>query len=400
MGLQMTSFVIIMPLFARRFGDFGAGVETLGLSTLAYALTGTLAAPLMGTLADRLGRRPLVMVSLTAYVFAFTGYLLAGSAEVFIVLRGLAGALTAGLIPAVMGIVADIAPADRRAQDIGIVNGGASAGWIIGPVIGGFLYDRWGYEIPFVLSIAMALVTLGVALLAVPETHTASTRLQPASPARSQARASLFSALRAGLSDFPRPLRTFAILLAVSFVVMFAWAFIEPQFMFYAYEELFWTSGQLGLAISAYGVAMMLGEFFLGRLSDRLGRKPVLVLGLALFSAQFAGLVLTRNYAWLAAGFIVAGLGNALYDPPLNALFLDLAPQAHKGRVMGMKSTAGSLGSMIGPALVVLLAPRLLPQGIFLISLLIVLLVTLLSFLALQRQGERGAQVVPVPPSN
>lgn len=383
MGLQMASFVIIMPLFARRFNDFGAGAAALGMSSLAYAITSTLAAPFMGALADRVGRRPLVLGSLAVYVLAFTGYLLARSAEAFIVLRGVAGALTAGLIPAVMGIVADIAPGDQRARDIGIVNGGGAAGWIAGPVIGGALYDRWGYEIPFLLSIVLALVTLVFALLAIPETNPGAS-LPPPRPAR----ASWISFARRSLDLFPRPLSIFPLLLSISFVVMFAWAFIEPQLMFYAYDDLDWTSGQLGLAISAYGVAMMLGEFSLGRLSDHLGRKPVLLLGLALFSAQFAGLALTRDYAWIMACFIIAGLGNALYDPPLNALFLDLAPQAHKGRVMGLKSTAGSLGSMIGPALVVLLSARLLPRHFFLVSLILVLLSALLSWLALRAPGR------------
>jgi MFS family permease len=326
-------------------------------------------------------------------VLAFTGYLLARSAEAFILLRGLAGALTAGLIPAVMGIVADIAPADRRAQEIGIVNGGGAAGWIIGPVIGGALYDRWGHEIPFILSIVLAFLTLVFALLAVPETNPGSPgpRPQPASPEKRLARASWLSLARSVLGSIPRPLGIFMMLLGISFVAMFAWAFVEPQLMFYVYDDLGWTSRQLGLAISAYGVAMMLGEFTLGRLSDRLGRKPVLLLGLVLFSAQFAGLVLSRDYAWLAACFVVAGLGNALYDPPLNALFLDLAPQAHKGRVMGLKSTAGSLGSMIGPALVVLLSARLLPGNFFLISLILVLISAFLSLLALQVPGKPQA---------
>jgi predicted MFS family arabinose efflux permease len=58
MALQMTGFVMILPLFARRLGDFGAGVDALGLSALAYALAAAVAAPFMGSLADRFGRRP------------------------------------------------------------------------------------------------------------------------------------------------------------------------------------------------------------------------------------------------------------------------------------------------------------------------------------------------------
>jgi DHA2 family multidrug resistance protein-like MFS transporter len=165
MALQMTSFVIILPLFARRFSEFGAGVESLGISAMAYALTATLFPPFMGALADWLGRRRLVLDSLAMYVLAFTGYSFATSALAFILLRALAGALTAGLIPAVTSIIADSAPVDRRAQWIGIVNGGASIGWIAGPVLGGMLYDRWGYGVALNVSIIMAVMTLVMALL-------------------------------------------------------------------------------------------------------------------------------------------------------------------------------------------------------------------------------------------
>ena len=104
MALQMTSFVIIAPLFARRFDEFGAGVKALGISSMAFALTTALAAPFMGSLADRFGRRPIILSSLAAYIAAFVGFLLAPSAGVLIVMRGLAGAFTAGLIPAVTGL--------------------------------------------------------------------------------------------------------------------------------------------------------------------------------------------------------------------------------------------------------------------------------------------------------
>jgi len=389
MALQMTSLVMILPLFARRLGDFGAGVDALGLSALAFALAATVAAPFLGSLADRIGRRPLVLGSLAIYALAFTGFLLAGSAEVFVLVRGLAGGFTAGLIPAVMGTVADIAPADRRAQYVGVVNGGASLGWVIGPLIGGFLYDRWGYVVPFGMSVGIAVLTLVLASLTVPETHSGA-------PPLGMGTRSVASGPRRSLSAYLRPyqgsgrLQALAVLLLIAFGVLFAWAFIEPQLMFYAYDDLAWTSSQLGLAMSVYGLAVALGEFALGRWSDRFGRKPILMLGLVLFTAQFAGLVLSRSFVWIAVGFVVAGLGNALFDPALSALFLDLAPEARRGEVMGMKSTAGSLGSTLGPGLVVLLTPQLLPPQVFLLALLMVLVLAAVAGVALRPRPASG----------
>ena len=371
MALQMTGFVMILPLFARRFESFGAGVEALGISSMAYALTSTAAAPFIGMLADRFGRRPIILLSLSAYVLALSGYLFATSTWLLILLRGLTGVFTAGLIPAITSSVSDLASENRRAQWIGIVNGGASAGWIFGPLFGGLLYDRFGYETPFATSIAMAVGALLLAVFLIPETYTPTA--QP-----SRLRMAWMRYIRAFASQ-----RTFLLLMLVSFGVMFAWAFIEPQFMFYAYDDLSWASSQLGLVMSMYGIAFMFGEFALGRLSDRLGRKPVLVLGLALFSAQFAGLVVFRNATWIVVSFILAGLGNAIYDPALSAHILDITPSEHKARVMGIKSTVGSLGNLLGPALVVMFTSFMGPQVVFMISTVLVWILVLTSGLGL-----------------
>lgn len=362
MALQMTGYVMILPLFAQRFSKLGAGVEALGESAMAYALAGTLAAPLMGALADRFGRRRLALAALAASVVALAGFGLASSASALIFLRGLAGVATAGLLPAVIGLVAGLAPAERRAQWVSVVSGGASVGWMAGPVLGGLLFDRWGYEAALAVSLVFSLAAFALASLSIPETSARDAgKTGQASPLGGKA-----LDWRSWRVALPASLSAFAALLWVSFAVMFAWAFIEPRFMFYAYDGLGWNASRLGLVMSVYGVAMTLGEFGLGPLSDRLGRKPVILLGLALFSAQFIGLALFSNYLLIAAAFVMAGLGNALFDPALTAALLDIAPAQHQARLLGLKSTAGSLGNILGPALVVLFTPVLDARGIFL----------------------------------
>jgi MFS family permease len=193
-----------------------------------------------------------------------------------------------------------------------------------------------------------------------------------------------------GFQALPK-LPAFTLIMIISFAVMFAYAFFEPQFMFYVYDDLAWTSAQLGLVMGAFGLAFMAGEFALGQLSDRRGRKPVIVVGLALFSAQFAGLFLFQDMSWIMVSFILAGLGNALYDPALSALLLDITPPEHTARVMGLKSTAGSLGNMLGPALVVLLTPFVSPQFVFLLAFLLLLMITLASMFDLRVPQKQEA---------
>jgi MFS family permease len=82
--------------------------------------------------------------------------------------------------------------------------------------------------------------------------------------------------------------------------------------------------------------------------------------------------------------FILAGLGNALYDPALSAHILDITPSEHKARIMGIKTTVGSLGNLLGPALVVVFTPFVDPQIVFLISAGLVLMLAFTSGLALR----------------
>jgi MFS family permease len=260
-------------------------------------------------------------------------------------------------MPAATGMVADLAPETRRAQWIGVLSGGASFGWIAGPVLGGLLYDQWGYGTALLVCIGMAVVALLLAALTIRET---SARPQPR-----QAGASLRRSLHEMRAALPLSLRPMLVALAVYFAVMFAWAFIEPRFMFFAYDDLAWSSSMLGAVMSTYGVALMLGEFGLARLSDRLGRRPVIIAGLVLFSAQFIGLALFRNYVLIAIAFVIAGLGNALFDPALTASLLDSTPAANRAGVLGLKSTVGSVGSILGPALAMAFTSLLSAQGIF-----------------------------------
>jgi len=99
------------------------------------------------------------------------------------------------------------------------------------------------------------------------------------------------------------------------------------------------------------------------------------------------GLAFSRNTLLIAMSFIIAGHGNALYDPALNAYVLDIAPVQHQGRILGFKSTAGSLGSILGPALVVPFTTVLSAQGIFLIAMGAVFFV-IVTFLCSQTKSQ------------
>src|SRR6266700_2542977 len=161
----------VLPVFAKRLGELGSGVAALGLMSMSFAFAQFLLSPFLGSFADRFGRKPLILLALAGEVIANSAFVLAPSTGWYIAIRLFQGAITAGLLPAVLGMIADTVPEQQRARWTGIVMGSYGAGFIFGPAIGGFLFDHWGFVAPFGVSAVLALIALLLAFVLVPETR-------------------------------------------------------------------------------------------------------------------------------------------------------------------------------------------------------------------------------------
>ena len=390
-ALMMTGFGIIMPVFARRLGEFGEGVEALGLMTMAFSLAQFIFAPILGAQADKRGRRPLILLALASFTLINIGYLLAPNTAVFIAVRGVGGALTSGLFPAAMGVVADIIPEERRAQWIGIIMGGYGVGFILGPVVGGFLYDSWGFAAPFVASAVFAFIALIAASILVPETRTPQLRRREM--LRRRREAALAPTQSTSLwASLPNPLYIFGTLLFLDFANTFAFAFIEPQMVFYLYDVYGWSTVQFGIVVGVYGLAMVLGQAGLGQLSDRYGRKPIIVMGVALNATFYFGLVYFSNFYAVLGVAAVAGLGAALLGPAVSAFYLDITAEQHRSRVVGIKESSLALGGVLGPLLVIVASRITDAQGIFFIAGGLMTAATILALILL-KEPHRLSQI-------
>src|SRR5689334_9977404 len=159
-ALTMTGYGIVMTVFAKRIGELGAGVQALGLMTMSFAFAQFLLSPFMGSFADRFARRSLILIALAGEVIANGAYLYAQSVPLYLAIRFFQGGISAGLLPATLGVVGDRVPKAQRAQWTGIIMASYAAGFIFGPALGGFLFDRWGYAAPFAVSGILAFVAL------------------------------------------------------------------------------------------------------------------------------------------------------------------------------------------------------------------------------------------------
>jgi MFS family permease len=106
--------------------------------------------------------------------------------------------------------------------------------------------------------------------------------------------------------------------------------FIEPQMMFYVYNQLLLTPTQLGILVGGNGLVMLAGQAGPGQLSDRYGRKPLIVLGLLLNFMLYPGLIFLKPFSLLFLVAVLAGIGSALVSPALSATYLDIAEPQHQ----------------------------------------------------------------------
>jgi MFS family permease len=124
-----------------------------------------------------------------------------------------------------------------------------------------------------------------------------------------------------GLRSLPIPLRVLATLLALDFLSVFLFAFVEPQLAFYLYDSLGFSTTSFGLVVGAYGLALVIGQATLGRSADRFGRRLPIAAGLLLLTSFYGGLVVLTQLPPLMIATLVAGFGGALVGPSLSAAY-------------------------------------------------------------------------------
>jgi MFS family permease len=270
--------------------------------------------------------------------------------------------------------------------------GSYGLGFIFGPTLGGFLYDGLGFEAPFVVSAVLAALALVAAFILVPETRTPEVRRRERLRGL---RAVESAAAESGsiVDSLPSPLYLFGMLLLLDFVGVFAFAFVEPQMVFYFYEQLDWTTVQFGIVVGVYGLAMVLSQTLLGQLSDRFGRKPVILLGTLLTTTFYVGLTVTEQFGLTLLVALVAGMGNGLTMPAMSAFYLDITSAQHRSRVMGIKESVVALGGVAGPLAVVVVSNLTTPQGVFIISATLLAGTLVLALLAL-REPQRAPEAI------
>ena len=334
------SFVMpFLPFFVRELGVVEKSVPIwAGLTAMASGLTMSIMGPIWGFVADRHGRKLMVQRAMFggAIVLGLMGF--AQNVYHLLVLRVLQGTVT-GTVAASVAMVSSVVPKDRLGASLGLMQMAVFMGGSVGPYVGGIVADHYGYRVPFGVT-AVLLFTGGILVL-----FGAKERFVRPDPSSHEDAAPLRVLLR---------MPTLVSLLAVFFMMNLGASFVGPIFPLFV-EKIVGTpqraAGETGVLLAVTGVASAVSAVMVGRMSDRLGHKTMLV-GCTFLTAIFSfphalahtipQLVLLRVLFGLAAGGMV---------PAMNAIVANTVPRTNIGQAYGFTTTASSLGWATGPAL-------------------------------------------------
>jgi MFS family permease len=326
--------------------------ENLGASpTLAtfilglYAWGQFLATTLWGHLSDRIGRKPVLVITNAGTAVAYLLMAFAPNLWVLAAARALSG-LMGGLAPA-MAYVSDVTPPEKRAQGLGWVGAAMSLGFVIGPAFGGVLGGSdprsASLLVPGLVAFAIAAGTTLATIFLLRESLPADKRDEAANVRAEGGGSALAELVRRPL--MPR-------LLLLGFGVYVAMAMFETIFPFWAEDRFGWGPREVGLSFTylAIVVGIMQG-FVVGRLAPLVGEGRLAIAGLVSYAAGLLWMVMAPSWPLMLVGVTLSSGGGGTFLTAMSSFVSKLANVAERGLVLGTYQSASWAGRSVGPVM-------------------------------------------------
>ncbi len=345
--IDLVGFGIILPLSPYLAREFAATPMQIGLLMSVYSFCQFLFSPFWGSLSDRIGRRPVILLSLVGGGFSYLMFAFAQSLWVLFAARALAGVF-GGNISTAHAYIADVTTSEDRSKGMGLLGAAFGLGFIFGPLLGGLLSvagaelgsaPPFGPSFPALGAAAICLLNAALAFFVLEESLAPGTRGADAGKRRR---------FRAILGQMRRPL--VSSLIWVFFLSGLAMAQMEAMLFTFMDDRFGWGMRQSSYGFAYVGVMMVLTQgVLIRRLMPRYGEPRVLSAGLLLFGASLFGIAVSHSILSMAVVMTLLALGNGLMRPPNLGLISLLTPPAEQGLALGVTNSLASLGRIIGP---------------------------------------------------
>jgi multidrug resistance protein len=352
--LDLLGFGIIIPVQPFYAEGFGASPTTVTWIGAAYSLMQFLFAPLWGALSDRIGRRPVVLMSVAFGAAGFLVFGLATSLWMLFLARMVAGFGNANL-GTVQALVADVTPPEERARSMGLIGAAFGLGFVLGPAIGGIVGSQLGPHAPAFTAAGLGVLNLVLAAALLPETRRPGGKRE----GRGVFALAALSRVKA-VPNVPQ-------LLLIMFVFTTGFSLMETALSLFIEHR--WVPRELiGTApgqkqatalttwvLLAVGVtAVIVQGGLIGRLRALFGEKRLIVVGCALIALSLAGIaavpVWDAPYGAMFPLIVVLSVGSGVFSPSQSSLLSRSVDADHQGEVLGVSQSMGALGRIAGPA--------------------------------------------------
>jgi DHA1 family multidrug resistance protein-like MFS transporter len=342
----MLGFGMIIPIVPFYIEELGAGGSEMGLLVAASALLEFVFAPLWGSISDRIGRKPVLMIGMVGY--GLSSLLLGLSTRLWMLFasRALSGLLSSATLTTALAYVGDSTSEEERGGGMGTLGAAMALGVILGPGLGGWLAGD-SLSMPFFAAAAMSLVSLVLILLLLPESLPPDTRRQGAGQISTVRLRALWQALRPGSGQ--ALVSPIGVLLLMVALFSFALTNFEAVFGLYALQKFGYGPERVGTILMVVAVVSTVGKALLtGPATRRWGEAAVIKASALLGSVGFLVLLAANTYVTilLATGFFI--LSKTLLRPAAFAL-ISRRSAAGQGAAMGLSSAFMSLGRIAGP---------------------------------------------------
>jgi len=337
-------FGIVIPvtpeLIMELTGEGLSGAAQFGGGLLfAYALMQFVFAPVLGNLSDRFGRRPVLLVSLSALGLDYIFMGLAPSITWLFVGRLIAGAAGATHATA-NAYVADVTPPEKRAQRFGLVNASWGLGFVLGPVLGGLLGEL-GPRVPFFAAAGLALANVAYGALILPETLRPEAR-RPFTLARANPVGAVLQ-----MRHYP------LVLFSLGALVLYQIAHdANPStWTYYTMLKFDWSERMVGLSMGMVGICMTIVQAgLIGAVIGRFGAKRTVYGGMAVMATGFLGFAFAPGTIWMFVFIVPFALGSVAM-PALRGILSAHVPENAQGELQGAIASLVSLTAIIAPLL-------------------------------------------------
>lgn len=331
--VNLVGFGIIIPLLPFYAQTFGASPVVIGLLFASFSISQLFAAPVLGDLSDRWGRRPVLIFSLIGTAISFAMLAVAHSLWMLFAARIVDG-LSGGNITTARAYIADVTTEENRAKSFGILGAAFGLGFIVGPALGA-LFSHISYTAPIWAAAIITLVATALAWIWLPETvHRAHAGGPP--PWRAVADLARRPNLR--------------LLLIVDFIYWTAFAVYQTTFALFGARRFGFDVAATGYLLSAFGfLGVIVQGALVGPIVALLNERRTLIVGLVFAAAGWGGSALTHSIPVFVVMLIPGAIGIGLCNATLSALISNASSVSEQGRVQGAAGGLESLGRAIGP---------------------------------------------------